>query len=34
VADTLAAVLGEPVRQVNGQRRDRLIGYRLVMLRP
>jgi hypothetical protein len=34
VADALAAVLAEPVRQLNGLRRDRLVGYRLVMVRP
>lgn len=34
VAETLAAVLAEPVRRVNASRRDRLIGYRLVLVRP
>ncbi len=34
VGDSLQAVLAEPVRQVNGARRDRLIGYRLVLVQP
>ncbi len=34
VADEVAAVVSEPVRQFNAQRRDRLIGYRLVMVGP